>query len=229
VSKRLFFDLETTDLNANWGNILAIGYRVEKEPVTVLRINDFKGWTPYDDKRLIEEFLKVWSREDVGVVIGHNIILFDIPYLQARMLRNGLGVLPVKSRVDTYFVAKSKLKMKGKSLGSVAEFSGCKSRKTPLSPEVWRLAARGDEPSLEYIAKHCAADVRVVQQVYEKISPMMMRHPVIGDYGSCHVCGKNRLQKRGYATTVLRGKQIRYQCQVCGAWTTRPEPKGGVA
>jgi hypothetical protein len=141
------------------------------------------------------------------------------------MARNGLGILPIVGHVDTYFIAKSKLAIKGKSLGSIAEFLGCRYRKTPLSPETWRRAGRGDEPALDYIAKHNVADVRVLRQVYERLAPMMRRHPVIGDYGSCHNCGLDRLQKRGYYTTVLRGRQERFTCTNCGAWTSRPERK----
>lgn len=221
MNKKIWIDIETTDLNANWGSCLCIGYCVEGEPIKVMSVKDYPNWKPWDDKKLLQEFLKVYTRDDIGIVIGHNIIMFDLPYLQARMSHHDLGVLPNLARVDTYFVAKSKFKIRGKSLGSIAEFLGCRYKKTPLAPEIWRKAGRGDEGSLDYIAAHNAADIRVTKQVYEKLAPLMMRHPVIGDYGACHNCGKHSLQKRGMATTVLIGPRQRFQCKSCGAWSTR--------
>lgn len=225
MKRRLYWDLECSGLEANWSNLLTVGFQVEGEPVTVLKINDYPKWNPYDDKRLIQEFLKTYSRDDVGVEITHYGTLFDLPYLQARMAYHGLGTLPVVGHVDTFFIAKSKLKIKGRSLGSIAEFLRCRYRKTPLSPDVWRRAGRGDEKALEYIGRHNAADVRVLRQVYERLAPLMRRHPVMGDYGSCHACGKDSLQKRGFYTTIQRGRQERFVCTHCGSWTHRPEPK----
>jgi uncharacterized protein YprB with RNaseH-like and TPR domain len=214
--KRIWWDLETTDLNANWGNIICIGYQIEGEAIECLNIKDDRGWKPWDDSRLVARFLRVITREDVGLEVTHNGTLFDIPYLQARMARNGLGVFPVKGHFDTYFAAKSKLRIRGKSLGSCAEFLGVRFKKTPLSPETWRLAARGDEVALDYIAKHCRADVRVLRAVHDKIAPMMRRYPVMGGYNNCHFCDSPLLIKRGMYPTNYSGIQIAYSCKRCG-------------
>jgi hypothetical protein len=199
--------------------------------VKCISITDFPGWEkePWNDKKVLAKFLQVLSREDVGIEITHYGTNYDIPYVQARLSYHGLGVLPVLGHVDTFYVAKSKLAIKGKSLGSIAEFLGTRYKKTPLSPETWRKAGRGDKDALAYIVKHCIADVRVLRQVYTKLAPLMRRHPVMNDYAACHVCGKNALERRGYATTRLVGKQIRFHCTNCGAWTQRPEPKKKIA
>lgn len=225
--KRIFWDLECSGLEANWDGIFCVGYQIEGEPVKIISITDFPGWEKevWNDKRLIVAFLKVLTREDVAVEITHYGTLFDVPFLQARMAYHKLGVFPLLGHVDTYFIAKSKIKIKGKSLGSIAEFLKCRFRKTPLNPEVWRMAGRGDKASLDYVAKHCRADVRVLRQVYDRLSPMMRRHPVMESYGACHVCGQEKLERRGYFTTTTRGRQIRYQCTNCGAWSHRLESK----
>lgn len=223
--KLCFWDIEASDLSANWGSVFCIGYQLQGEPVMVISITDFHGWEkePWNDKRVLQAFLKVLQREDLGVEVTHYGTNYDIPYVQARMAYHGLGVFPLLGHVDTYYIAKSKLAIKGKSLGSIAEFLHCRYKKTPLSPETWRKAGRGDRESLDYIVKHCAADVRVLRQVYEKLSPLMRRHPVINGYGDCHVCGRASLQRRGFFTTTTRGRQVRFHCSKCGAWAHRPE------
>ncbi len=223
-SKRIWWDIEASDLSANWGTIFCIGYQIEGEPVKCISVTDFPGWQkePWNDKAVLKAFVKVLERDDVGVEITHYGTNYDIPYVQARMSYHNLGVFPKLGHVDTFFIAKSKLAIKGKSLGSIAEFLGCRFRKTPLSPERWRKAGRGDEVALSYIVKHCIADVRVLRQVYTRLAPLMRAHPVIGDYGNCHNCDKKSLIRRGYYTTTARGRQERYQCKSCGAWSHRP-------
>jgi uncharacterized protein YprB with RNaseH-like and TPR domain len=223
LKKRIWWDLETTDLSANWGSILCIGYQCDGEKVKCISITDFPGWEkePWNDRKVIEKFLLVLCREDVGIEITHFGTIFDIKFLQARMLYHKLGVFPVLGHVDTFFIAKAKLAVKGKSLGSLAEFAGCRYKKSPLAPEIWRRAGRGDRDALAYIVKHCIADVRVLRQLYTKLAPMMRRHPVMTSYGACHSCGKDSLKKRGTATTVYIGPRQRYQCSSCGAWTSR--------
>lgn len=225
--KRIWWDIEASDLSANWGTIFCIGYQIEGERVKVISITDFPNWEkkPWDDSRVVGAFLRILARWDLGVEITHYGTNYDIPYLQARAAYHGLGVIPLLGHVDTYYIAKSKIAIKGKSLGSIAEFLHCRYKKTPLSPEVWRSAGRGDPGSLAYISKHCVADVRVLRQVYSRLAPMMKRHPVIADYGSCHNCGKDALQRRGYYTTTTRGRQSRFTCTGCGSWTHRQEPK----
>lgn len=223
MKKIIYWDIEASDLSANWGTIFCIGYQIEGGKPNCISITDFPGWEkePWNDYNVISTFLKILSLSDIGIEVTHYGTNYDKPFLQARMAYHGLGVFPLLGHVDTYYIAKSKLAIKGKSLGSIAEFLGCRFKKTALSPEVWRRAGRGDRAALAYIVKHCIADVRVLRQVYKKLAPMLMRHPVISEYGSCHNCGKRALQKRGSATTVYTGPRQRFCCRNCGAWSSR--------
>lgn len=225
--KRIWWDIEAGDLSANWGTIYCIGYQLEGEKVKCISITDFPGWekAPWDDSKVIQAFLAVLEREDVGIEITHYGTNYDKPFLQARMSYHGLGVFPLLGHVDTFYIAKSKLAIKGKSLGSIAEFLRVRFKKTPLSPDTWRKAGRGDRKSLDYVVKHCIADIRVLRQVYNRLMPLMRQHPVMSDYGNCHNCGKATLRKRGFATTVQKGQRQRFMCTSCGAWTSRPIPK----
>ena len=223
MKKRIWWDIESSELNADWGSIFCIGYQIEGEPIECISITDFQGWEkePWNDKHVVAAFLKVLSREDVAVEVTHYGTLFDLPYVQARASYHHLGVVPTLGHVDTYFIAKSKLKVKSKRLGSLADFLGVRFKKTPLTPDIWRRAGRADREALDYIKKHCIADIRVLKQVYFQLAPLMKRHPVMGDYGDCHNCCKAALINRGIATGVLVGPRQRFQCKSCGAWSTR--------
>lgn len=223
MKKRIFYDIEASDLKADWGTVFCVAYQIDGEPVKCISITDFPGWEkePWNDKRVLEAFFKVMSREDVGVEVYHYGTLYDRPFLQARASYHGLGVVPALAAVDTYFIARSRLALKSRRLGSLAEFLGIRFKKTPLTPDIWRRAGRADKEALAYVVKHCIADIRVLKQVYLHLAPLMRKHPVMGDYGACHNCGKNSLIKRGVAATVLVGPRQRFQCKSCGAWSTR--------
>lgn len=223
MRRRIYWDIETTDLNANWGSILCIGYAIDDGPVNLISITDFKGWekAPWDDKKVIQKFLSILEGDEIGVEVTHYGTNFDIKFLQARMLYHRLGVFPKLDHVDTYYAAKAKLAIKSRSLGAVAEHARIRYKKTPLSADVWRKAGRGDKKSLQYIGRHCIADIRVLRAVYKVLAPMLRMHPAIGDYEDCHVCGSSKLQRRGYTASTKGGIRARVQCQKCGSWGAR--------
>jgi uncharacterized protein YprB with RNaseH-like and TPR domain len=221
MKRLLWFDLETSGLFADWDSCYSIGFQVEKEPVTVISVHDFQHWKPWDDRAVIATFLKTMNREDIGRQVTHYGTRFDLPFLQARMLKNKQGYLPNVEHDDTYMIARARLKVKRKRLDSLGEFLGCKTRKTYLSPDIWRRAARGEIGCLDYIAKHCAADVKLLREVHTILSPLKRIRAAIGAYEACHNCGKHTLQRRGTATTVLKGQRWRFHCTSCGAWSTR--------
>jgi len=213
MSRILSWDLETTGLEADWDSILCIGYKWVGESPKILSIKDYPG-EYYDDSSIIEAFLPILDSADIEVT--HYGTLFDIPFLKARMLKHHLGYFPSIAHVDTYFVAKSNLRISSKRLDRIARFLDCKTKKTVVDPEIWLDAKHGDLDAMEYIEKHCLADCKVLEEVYMKLRPMMKRHPVIGEWGNCHVCGKNHIIRKGYSTTLKGGKQIRIKCMDCG-------------
>jgi len=70
--KEYFFDIETTNLKADSGRIVAIGLKEFR--------GDFILFFGEDEKSILEEFVS-FLREDFKI-IGFNINNFDIPYLK---------------------------------------------------------------------------------------------------------------------------------------------------
>lgn len=223
--KVVYWDLETSDLFADWGHIFCVGYEVEGEGIKHISIDQFPGWQsqPWNDFFVCQAFLKVLQREDLGVEVTHYGTNFDLKFLQARLKFHGLGTIPPLGHEDTYFIAKSKLALKSRRLGSIAEFLKIRFKKTPIDKEHWRRAGRGDKGSLQYIIKHCIADIRVLKAVYKRLAPLRKKPPVIGAWKDCHSCGSTRLHRRGYGLSLKSGRTVKLQCQECGAWSSRLE------
>lgn len=173
-----YLDIEATDLNADFGFLLSwyIKPRGSKKydyaVITKKEIFDYEF-----DKRLVEELLEAFKNYDVIYTHWGRDRRFDIPFIRTRALVHGLHEkLPrrfEKFVMDTWDIAKNKLKLHSNRLDSIAD--ACRVRgvkKTPLSGKIWQLAAVGHPESLEYIAKHNRHDVILLERVHRKLESM---------------------------------------------------------
>lgn len=229
----LFWDLETTDLDADFGNLIAFGYRWAHDPpgrVTVhslLSTNRVCGSChrvdAVDDAPLVKLMHPILASADIWVTwYGTR---FDVPYANTRIMDAGLAVLPPVEHVDLYWQARHKLKLSSNRLASVQDFLQLRAKKTPLTKRVWRRAQAGDVASIEYIVTHCRKDVLVLEEAYMKLRAGVRTHPRVSGAGPCRVCG-GRVESRGLVVTKLKGPARRYRCVVCGSWDTRSARSG---
>src|SRR5690349_4483937 len=145
MSRILLFDIETTHLKADFGTVLAFGYKWLDEPeAQVLAISDYKGWQKdlTDDKKLVSEAYKVLAKADVWVTyFGKG---FDVKYLNAKLLEHKLPVLPNVPHVDLYYTVKGNLAISRKSLANVAYYLDFESEKSPVTGRLWKQAMVGN-------------------------------------------------------------------------------------
>lgn len=224
-SKILFYDLECSSLDANFGYIICIGYKWNYEKKAhVMSISDFPLFKkdPTNDSQLLEGFRKVWDQADI--TIGHYSSKFDLPFLQTRYLMNGLQILPESSSVDTWRIAKYKLKLNSNRLETILQALNCKYHKTPVNGKYWVKAIAGNRDAIKYIVDHCYSDVMVLEEVYEKIKGLLTNHPLVGKpkefkqytvSDECPTCGKKEFRVYGTSLTATKRFQ-RLKCFGCG-------------
>lgn len=224
----ILWDLETSNLSANFGYILCAGWKALGEKKThVIKITDFPLFKkdPTNDKEVAKAMREVLTEAD-GWVTWYGS-KFDEPYLNSRLMNHGLHPCPPMGRahIDGWRIARYKMKLNSNRLATVTRFLGMED-KTALDGPTWIKAQAGHKPSLKYVYDHCYQDVRVLEQVYEKIKPLHATHfnvnLVTGSDG-CPKCGSTKLHKRGWAYAASRKRQ-RFQCQKCGGWSQgKPE------
>lgn len=218
----LIADIESTNLNATFGTILAIGYKWLGNPrVKVPTILDYSKNGMLDDRGLVEHFAEVYSEADAAV--WHYGSRFDVPMIQSKLLKYGLPPLAPVPLIDTWRVARYTFKLHSNRLATLQEFLGCEHSKTPITFDDWLKAAHGDKKSLKYVVEHCKRDVQTLEDVYIKLRPFIKFEPGRGLFtdsnpGDCISCGKHTLQRRGYAVTKS-SRYPRYQCTNCGKWS----------
>lgn len=232
--KVLIYDLEfhasqnyKNQLKIEPGYIICFCCKVLGEPkMTTYSMRTHPGKTLTDDRNLVEAIGNHIRDADLHVYQYGNKT--EYPFIQTKLLKYGFPPLPVPPvAIDTCKIAQEKLGLKSNSLASLARFFGLKEQKMPITEDQWHLAFAGDEKTMRLVEKRCASDVRLTEQIYLKLRPIISNHPAIYKlYGSgedCQACG-GTLNKWGKRPT---GKKIyqRYKCTGCGMDELRPIKK----
>lgn len=223
----LCYDIEATNLDADFGYVLAIGYKFIGDPANTTKVLSIDQFPRYevdrtDDRPLLKAFEKVY--EQAEAILHYNGIRYDEPYVNTRRLIHGMDPLPRKPRIDLLYTAKSTFRVRSKRLDNVAKILGTSHQKSPVTGRHWVRAMAGYRNSLAYVVRHCRADVLVLEEVYLRLRGRVYNHPrVTNDLAACRFCG-GRVISRGYALTSLKNRPRRVQCVECRAWDQRVVP-----
>lgn len=227
--KILAYDIEASNLNADFGIILTFGSKfVGMGKVEVLNVLDYLDKSKdliKAERRLLMDVSERMLTADVW--LGHYSTWYDLPFINSRLLYHKLPILPPNfSQLDTWKIARNRLKLRNNRLITISEFLGTDDEKNAIKPEQWLRALSGHRASMDYIVEHNRRDVLVLEEVYNRIRPLVLDHPnkgLIDGRGGCGVCGAEKLQRRGFHVTRTR-KYQRFQCMNCGAWSKGTKP-----
>lgn len=225
----LAWDIEASNLNADFGIVLCVGFKeVGRGRPEVYDILDYQGKGGdliKAERRLLQDVSKRLLDSDVWLT--HFGTWYDVPFVNSRLLYHRLPILPPNySHIDTWKIARNRLKLRNNRLITISEFLGTEDEKNAIKPEQWLRALGGHRPSMAYIVDHCRRDVLVLEEAYTRLRPLVLDHPsrgLVDGRGGCGVCGHAQLQKRGFHLTRTR-KYQRFQCQQCGAWSKGVKP-----
>ena len=225
------WDIEASNLAADFGVVLCVGFKdvggKKAEVIDILDyVNEGEGFNLIKaERRLLKAVSERLLESDVWLT--HFGTHYDLPFVNTRLLYHGLPVLPPKfAMLDTWKISRNRLKLRNNRLITISEFLGTEDEKNAIKPEQWLRALSGHKQSMAYIVEHCRRDVEVLEEVYNRLRPLVLDHPnrnLITPGGGCSVCGSKSVQKRGFHITRTR-KYQRFQCQGCGAWSKGLKP-----
>lgn len=179
-TKRLFYDIETSynivkawragyNLSINSEDIIheraviTIAYKWEGDTdVTVL------AWDKGDDRKVIEEFVKVMAEADE--LVGHNIDKFDTKFVLGRALYHGIETLPKYKSTDTLKIARSKFMLNSNKLDYIAQLLGIGAKTKHRGMAMWDdIILRQDKKALEEMIEYNVQDVFLTEEVYNRL------------------------------------------------------------
>jgi uncharacterized protein YprB with RNaseH-like and TPR domain len=177
------FDIETTNLSAAFGRVIVACFKpIHSFGAIKGKVVTFRGDDPkYKNKDdLIDDSLLVEAIRDEAK--KYNCLItwygkqFDVPFLNARLLRAGLEPLFPQFHLDMIYKARSTtggIKIGSSKLINVQKFFKCEEEKDEISWEDWQRAAMYHRKSMDKVVSHCEADVRVTEEVYWHLLPMV--------------------------------------------------------
>jgi uncharacterized protein YprB with RNaseH-like and TPR domain len=172
-------DLECSTLKADQGFLICAGFKPLGERGYVIGYEEtgFKKGRYHVDKWLVRRVCEEMARYDGWIT--WNGLMFDLPYLDDRLLCCEEGTIPRRFArgLDMMWHARQgKSTFQSSRLDWVAKALRCPFEKTPLDIQVWKEAeaevlanfTRG-RSNTRYVVQHCLADLRVTEFVYEKL------------------------------------------------------------
>jgi len=230
--KILLWDIEASNLDADFGFIFCIAYKwLGSSKVNLISIRQFDRFKRdvTDDVALIKKFLPYI--EDADLQVAWYGSRFDLPFLNARCMMNKIDPPANTPMYDPWRTARYKLKLSSNRLANLSQLiplpeNGVRELKTPLDFKHWTRGRAGYADALKYIESHCVADIRVLEKVYLEMRKYGTALPNMSKIGNerregCPACGSGQIQSRGTRATA-RGRQGRYQCVSCAAWFSLP-------
>jgi uncharacterized protein YprB with RNaseH-like and TPR domain len=178
------FDIETTDLRANMGTLLCASFHEIVPPGYYSNHHDkpnkpytfkvdykaMKHGDPNPDKELAISLRN--EIEKYNGIVTWNGKMFDVPFLNARLLFHRERPVHIQFHIDAmYYAGSSSNRIGSRRLVSVQQFLGLEHSKTSLDWDIWKAATRGDSKALKYIVDHCEADVQVLTEAYWRLLP----------------------------------------------------------
>lgn len=212
------------------GYILSFAYKwLDEGDVRVVGLPMYQGYynNMADDKSLCKDLAELLAQADI--VVAHNGDKFDLPKINARLVKHGFKPPEPYKTVDTYKVAKKYFSFESNRLNDLGQFLNLGKKAQTGGIELWKGCMDGDKSAWAKMLAYNAQDVVLLELVYKRLRPWMTGHPnvnVLKYHNGCPVCGCKKLEKRGLSITGT-GVRQRYRCKSssCGAWSQGPTDK----
>jgi DNA polymerase elongation subunit (family B) len=174
-----------------------------------------------DDRNILKEIWNLLNEADI--VITQYGTGFDAPRLNTRFLLHGMKPPSPYKHLDTYRIVKRVAQFTSNKLDYLTDKLCTKYKKTHHQKfpgmSLWKECLDGNTEAWDEMKRYNIGDVLSTEELYGVLKGWVSNTaPAVYTNGACTVCGKNKLQKRGYE----RKQKLLYQrlhCQSCGKWS----------
>jgi uncharacterized protein YprB with RNaseH-like and TPR domain len=169
-----FFDIETSGLSA-WGNDMTVVAIVDQFGHATIRDRfEFPQSSVLDDSGLLE-----WTRDELekyDILVGWYGTMFDLPFINAKLVEHGMTVMRDKMFLDPCFKTRGGrygLKVGSSKLKNVAKWLNTPNQKPDVEWVTFRKASFGDPEAVAELRDRCEADCRAMRDIFNHIKPMI--------------------------------------------------------
>lgn len=167
-----------------------------------------------------------WCHElldEADIVIAHNGARFDIPVMNARMIKYKMRPPAPYKVVDTLRAARRVFRFPHNSLAGLSDYLNLRQKKSEQNFSLWRdCLSSSKHPAWADMDEYCRGDLLALEALYYRLLPWVPQHPNVGlfvdtEKPTCTSCGGTRLQRRGTYPTRTH-IYPRFMCTSCGRW-----------
>lgn len=159
------FDLETSNLDADFSVLLTACIKPFGQPVKIFRADNYPEWKTdrANDAKITCDIADELRKH--AIVIGHYSQKFDVPFLRAKMAKHQLEPLPQMFGIDTWRIAKNNFKVTSRRLRNLVHFFDL-GDKDSVEGGLWMDAAyNGDIDAMNKIVEHNVRDVEILEKL----------------------------------------------------------------
>jgi DNA polymerase elongation subunit (family B) len=158
--------------------------------------------------------------DEADAVIGFNHENFDMTKMRGQFALEGISYPKPPTNIDIFKTVR-KMGFPSSKLDYIAQAFGIGKKVKHPGMEMWRKVLEGCPQAQKTMARYCAGDVRLTEQVYNRLLPYIENHPRIGNrHGlTCPNCGGDHVTSQGWKITrTTRVQSIKCQSVGCGSW-----------
>lgn len=166
-----FFDIEASNLNADFGYIISYCIKEMDGEISGYLLSPKEIRTHVFDQYLMKQLIADLKRFDRIVVYWGANWRFDIPFCRTRALHWDYEFPVYRERwvEDCFNLVKAKLRLHRNRLETACEYFNIPAKQHRLNPTEWQQAMAGCKESLEYIYEHNKEDVISLEILWKKL------------------------------------------------------------
>lgn len=180
-------DIETTGLWGDFGYVLVAVIRditsgSKNGKVETFRLDETESYKNVKnlsdpafwkriDRELLIQISEAISKYDI--IVHFNGRNFDWKFLDTRLIKNRLDLLPTTKQIDIFQIAKYKLRLRSKKLDALREFLEVDEESTGHLWEYWQMAAARIKEGYDFVVDHCQRDVDRLAAVAIRMKPFI--------------------------------------------------------
>lgn len=160
-----------TSFDGGLGQIVVIGYAIDDEPAQTFQVSDLSLGS---EKKLLEDFYSLYA--DVGpgsLIIGHNHIGFDLPFLLKRSIIQSVtptNFFPRNPKWNGNEIYDTMIGWSGKdlvSMNTLCKLLGIEGKGDIDGSMVWPMVQEG---RISEVAEYCKCDVERTREIFKRLT-----------------------------------------------------------
>jgi len=168
--------------------------------------------------------------DEADIIVGYNSVGFDMKHLFEEIVKHGMTPPSPHKDIDLIRAARGRFRFPYNSLNEVCRDLGLDLKLANDGFDLWLGCMAGDDKCWRAMKRYNVQDVRVTEQLYDRLRPWIKGHPNLNMYraervSACDKCASTELSESGFYYTQTRAYK-QFVCRDCGSYSRATHCEG---